>query len=294
MKKKNKLAHFFTGVLFGVLFLSFNLTDANAIKPFYLPKTPQIPCPYYKIPYFKSFLFSKCRPTIVPTNTPIPTTSPTPTPTISSIPTPTLTPTPTPTPIITLTPTPTLSPTPTPFFTEEFDSIKLDTWSMYPNGGIIKIGSGEVNLEGNSSSKFPFFLIKFNPFPQDGNFSIETRLNYSQFGEGESGFAFSTSMQNPNILGSPFIDPSLGGVWPTGIGFNLNNISPMPGLGYHIYRFSFLAPKYWKIYIDETKVAEIENATRPQSLWFGASDPTSRTSWSNIGLDYIRVYGYDK
>lgn len=201
---------------------------------------------------------------------------------------------PTATPTPSATPTPTLTPTPTPIFAEEFDSFSLDTWEWYPNGGVTQIGDGIIALSGNPPSNFPFFRIKFNPFPTVGDFSLETRINYTQIGSAGTGLVFSQNPQDPFSFGSAYLSPSFGGVWSDGVVFNLQNVVPLPGLGFFTYRFSFQEPNFWKIYVDDIKVAEREDNRRPGSLWFGSPDPDIHTNWSNFGIDFIRIYGYDK
>ncbi len=297
-----KWKFFSLGILLGVFVLLITTSPVSAFItiPRIAPVTP------IHIPPFKRFHIPKIkfikRPKITPTPTPTPTQTPTPTPTptITSTPSPTptsspiLNPSNTPTPTPTLTPTNTPTPTPTPLFAEEFSSISLNTWEFHPNGGIFQIGNGEVSLSGKSLSNFPFFLIKFNPFPPIGDFSIEIKINYSQQNSYGTGVVATEVRQDPLTFGSPYISPSLLGVWSDGVVFNLQNITPVTGTGYHTYRFSFHEPNTWQIYVDDILKGVKTNSVRPASIWFGSPDPTPHDNWSPFTIDYIRIYGYDK
>ncbi len=261
---KLRIELFLLGIILGLTVLILRTESVFAffqIEPI-TPQTPNLPFGQMrkinKIPRMK---FNKIKPT-APTSTPTPTNTPT--------------------------------PTPTPIFAEEFDSFSLDTWEWYPNGGVTQIGDGIIALSGNPPSNFPFFRIKFNPFPIVGDFSLETRINYTQIGDSGTGVVFSINPQDPFSFGNAYLAPSLGGVWSDGVVLNLQNVIPLAGLGFYTYRFSFHEPKFWKIYVDDIKVAEKEVTVRPQSLWFGSPDPDIHTDWSNFDIDYIRIYGFDK
>lgn len=202
-------------------------------------------------------------------------------------------------------------------FNEERSANSADPakWIVYPNilpaSMVVQEKNGYFNLLTNNQKMFPYIASKSNPFPVEGDFSLEFSFQYNSIAQRGTGLVISLNSIPNNISEINKDKPEVYffGIWQgTDDGFNVtysgfcavgipcdqpgSNIyhTPSPNLTYHTVKLVY-SNSTNKVYLDGIqKFTSIKTASRPTFLWMG--NPTNQgfnASWTSFKVDYIRV-----
>lgn len=201
-------------------------------------------------------------------------------------------------PTITLEPTPFNTPIPQPTSTPTtlaFDfSSSYGFESDWEFVGPAVTTSNESIILSSSVSSFPYGFVVNQPFPTQGDFSMELRFRYPSLTRYGVGLAVTNAV--PPYGSQHNAIQSIFSIWqgsdlPLQLSFNGQQvfISPQPDTAWHVVRLD--VEDNYKIYFDNQKVFTSPNLSeRPSAMWIGNSVDLGRNEvWSSFEVDYIRV-----
>lgn len=190
-----------------------------------------------------------------------------------------------------------LAPVTAELFSEEFEGIGLDrqVWDFTLGTGQIQVNDGVLRLTSRGQS-FPLVYTKENPFPAEGNFSLNVSLRY--LSAEERGTGFRVDVVEPDQTGQKVPGTSLIAVWqddtswrilfgPDGqrvYAFTAPNLDP------HDLEITYLNETYHFILDGEPIYVSEPTPLRPNLMWIGnPAQANAAGAWSDLEINDISI-----
>jgi hypothetical protein len=218
-------------------------------------------------------------------------------------------------------------PTSDVYFGDDFDGLRLNTslWtaqantntSGYPSyGGEIRLADSQIFLESNGTS-FPYLCSAVNPFPLEGDFSMEFDLTYLRISTRGCGLWVTNgewTVRNPSTNSKDYY-ANIFQLWPNEYDGEINDGGVRLFLlgeelhdtqrytGKNLYRLEYKAGTYF-VFINDALVASAESELRPEMIgighfpayWVPVNDgldisglPLYSYAWCDFKIDKISV-----
>jgi YVTN family beta-propeller protein len=167
-----------------------------------------------------------------------------------------------------------------------------------PYGSLSIDGSILTLLNPGLPRVFPFLWSRGDPFPTDGDFSLEIRMKYNYFGGSGTGLVLSANGYDGSGDAPNPLEERVFTIWqdiahPLVSGFPTDSRQVTGALDtdWHLYRVEYVAGSYFLFVDNILRIGPIASTQRPNSIWVGNPVITSAT-WdesTTFSVDYIRV-----
>jgi hypothetical protein len=209
------------------------------------------------------------------------------------------------------------------YFSDNFDgAIDTGKWVVQENtdmtgypayGGLVRVADSQIVLSSDGSG-FPCVTTAVNPFPVNGDFSLEFDFTYTCISDWGNGFWVSNGsfIYTEEARGSNVIFQ----LWADNDGYDVVSIRVYlfgdrvyfseiygwePSAPTHVFRLDYINGTY-TVFVDTVEVASVSSQVRPDTMGFGHPpayyipySPEHVRSvvggWSSFKIDYIKVTG---
>lgn len=193
------------------------------------------------------------------------------------------------------------------FFSEDFNGTSLNSniWEGFNNGGQININSGFIELSSTPGNNFPYIRSKIDPFPNEGDFILEFRVQFPSITAWGVGFLAGTESPSNGIKYDDLIPSRIFTYhtddfhsqyfWFRFFQENIfNSLAPVDH-NFHKISMEFRQGKY-KYFFDDKEIIERSSNIRPHAIFFGSPHNQKQlnetTPWTSIKIDYIKIISY--